>query len=226
MKKWIALLLSLAMTLALTACDGMEEVVFDLLDEALSASDASDGEASQGDVVTILPADDSNKENAAEENPQAEASTDSVEFTDSTDYTAESSGYTATGSEQQSVDYVGGDFTLDEEGTYTTYEDVALYIVTYEHLPENFMTKDEARELGWNGGGLDDYAYGMCIGGDRFGNKEGALPRAKGRVYHECDIDTLHANKRGAERIVYSNDGLVYYTDDHYETFTLLYGEE
>lgn len=226
MKKWIALLLSLAMTLALTACDGMEEVVFDLLDEALAASDASDGEASQGDVVTILPADDSTKENAAEENPQAEASTDSVEFTDSTDYTAESSGYTATGSEQQSVDYVGGDFTLDEEGTYTTYEDVALYIVTYEHLPENFMTKDEARELGWNGGGLDDYAYGMCIGGDRFGNKEGALPRAKGRVYHECDIDTLHANKRGAERIVYSNDGLVYYTDDHYETFTLLYGEE
>mgnify|MGYP006328876335 CR=1 FL=1 len=52
------------------------------------------------------------------------------------------------------------------------------------------------------------------------------LPEAKGRTYTECDIDTLGASKRGAKRIVFSNDGLIYYTDDHYESFELLYGEE
>ena len=83
----------------------------------------------------------------------------------------------------------------------------------------------EARELGWEGSGLDDYAYGMCIGGDRFGNYEGLLPDVPGRKWTECDIDTLHRDSRGAKRIVFSNDGLIYYTDDHYESFELLYGE-
>lgn len=114
---------------------------------------------------------------------------------------------------------------IDPDGIYTTKEDVALYIRTYGYLPSNFMTKDEARALGWEGGGLDDYAEGMCIGGDYFGNYEGLLPEADGREYTECDIDTLGANSRGAKRIVFSNDGLIYYTDDHYESFELLYGE-
>ena len=115
---------------------------------------------------------------------------------------------------------------LPEDGSYTTKEEVALYLYQYGHLPENFMTKNEARELGWDGGGLEDYAPGMCIGGDRFGNYEGILPEADGRTYKESDIDTLGASKRGAKRIVFSNDGLIYYTEDHYESFTLLYGEE
>lgn len=115
---------------------------------------------------------------------------------------------------------------LDEHGSYTTKEDVALYIHLYGKLPENFITKAEAQALGWPGGSLEPYAPGMCIGGDRFGNYEGLLPKAKGRTYTECDIDTLGAKSRGAKRIVFSNDGLIYYTDDHYETFTLLYGEE
>lgn len=115
---------------------------------------------------------------------------------------------------------------LDEGGEYTSAEDVALYLHLYAHLPQNFITKKDARVLGWNGGGLDDYADGKCIGGDRFGNYEGLLPDAPGREYHECDIDTLHAASRGAKRIVYSNDGLIYYTEDHYESFILLYGEE
>jgi len=118
------------------------------------------------------------------------------------------------------------DSALDESGVYTTKEDVALYIHTYGCLPSNFMTKNEARDLGWEGGGLDNYAYGMCIGGDRFGNYEGLLPDAAGRKWTECDIDTLHENNRGAKRIVFSNDGLIYYTEDHYESFTLLYGED
>lgn len=115
---------------------------------------------------------------------------------------------------------------LDPNGSYTTKEDVALYIHLYGELPHNFMTKSEARELGWEGGGLDPYAEGMCIGGDRFGNYEGLLPDADGRRWTECDIDTLGAKSRGAKRIVFSNDGLIYYTEDHYESFDLLYGEE
>lgn len=107
--------------------------------------------------------------------------------------------------------------------SYTTKEDVALYIHTYGCLPDNFITKNEARALGWEGGGLEPYAPGMCIGGDRFGNYEGLLP--EDRVYTECDIDTLGAKSRGAKRIVFSDDGLIYYTDDHYESFELLYGE-
>ncbi len=114
---------------------------------------------------------------------------------------------------------------LAPDGSFSTKDDVALYIHTYGCLPPNFITKEEARDLGWEGGGLDDYAYGMCIGGDRFGNYEGLLPDASGRKWTECDIDTLHKNSRGAKRIVFSNDGLIYYTDDHYESFELLYGE-
>ena len=115
---------------------------------------------------------------------------------------------------------------LDREGTYTSKEDVALYLYQYGELPSNFITKNEARELGWESGGLDDYAYGKCIGGDRYGNYEGLLPKKKGRTYYECDIDTLHKKSRGAKRIVFSSDGLIYYTSDHYEHFELLYGEE
>ena len=117
------------------------------------------------------------------------------------------------------------DASIAEDGAYTTKDDVSLYLSTYGHLPQNFVTKSEARALGWSGGGLDDYDYGKCIGGDRFGNNEGLLPESGGRDYYECDIDTLHGDSRGAKRIVFSDDGLIYYTDDHYETFALLYGE-
>ena len=115
--------------------------------------------------------------------------------------------------------------SLKEDGSYTSKEDVALYIHIYGCLPENFITKDEARKLGWEGGSLEKYAPGKCIGGDRFGNYEGLLPDAPGRKWTECDIGTLGKDSRGAKRIVFSNDGLIYYTDDHYESFELLYGE-
>ena len=116
--------------------------------------------------------------------------------------------------------------TLDENGTYTSKKDVALYIHLYGHLPQNFMTKKQAQDLGWPGASLEKFAPGKCIGGSRFGNYEGLLPDAPGRSYTECDIDTLGKTKRGSKRIVFSNDGLIYYTDDHYKSFTLLYGEE
>ena len=112
---------------------------------------------------------------------------------------------------------------LAREDTYTTKEDVALYIHLYGRLPDNFITKKEAQQLGWTGGSLEPYAPGCCIGGSRFGNYEGLLPEADGRTWTECDINTLGADSRGAERIVFSNDGLIYYTGDHYKTFELLY---
>lgn len=115
---------------------------------------------------------------------------------------------------------------LDPSGTYSSKEDVALFIHQYGCLPENYITKKTAEALGWPGGKLEPYAPGKCIGGSRFGNYEGLLPEKDGRYYTECDIDTLGANSRGAKRIVFSNDGLIYYTEDHYESFVLLYGEE
>lgn len=113
-----------------------------------------------------------------------------------------------------------------EDGTYSSKDDVARYIYLYGHLPSNYITKKEAEELGWQGGSLEPYAPGKCIGGSHFGNYEGLLPTKDGRTYTECDIDTLGADKRGAKRIVFSNDGLIYYTEDHYESFELLYGED
>ena len=112
---------------------------------------------------------------------------------------------------------------IDENGQYTSKEDVALYIHTYGKLPSNFITKEEAQKLGWDGGYLDKYAKGKSIGGDYFGNFDNKLPKQKGRSYYECDIDTKGAKARGVKRIVYLNDGLIYYTEDHYETFVKLY---
>lgn len=110
---------------------------------------------------------------------------------------------------------------IDEYGIYDSKDEVALYIVTYDKLPSNYITKKEAKKLGWSGGSLESYAPGKCIGGDYFGNYEGNLP--EDAQYHECDIDTLGKKSRGAKRIVYSDDGYIYYTEDHYETFELLY---
>ena len=114
---------------------------------------------------------------------------------------------------------------LDENGVYDSRDDVALYLHTYGHLPVNYITKKDARALGWEGGSVERYAPGKCIGGDRFGNYEGQLPEKEERRYTECDIDTLGRDSRGAKRIIFSNDGLIYYTEDHYKSFTLLYGE-
>lgn len=113
---------------------------------------------------------------------------------------------------------------VEKDGSYTTPEDVAEYIHTFGTLPKNFITKEEARALGWDNkkGNLWDVADGKSIGGDYFGNYEGLLPAKKGRKYTECDVN-YSGGYRGAERIIFSNDGLIFYTDDHYESFTQLY---
>ena len=115
---------------------------------------------------------------------------------------------------------------IAEDGSYTSKDEVALYIHTYGHLPENYITKEEAYDLGWKSEGtLDEVAPGMSIGGDYYGNYEGVLPDEPGREYHECDIDYESGNRNG-KRIVYSNDGNIYYTEDHYNSFEHLYGDD
>lgn len=113
---------------------------------------------------------------------------------------------------------------VEEDGVYSTPELVAAYIHTFNKLPSNFITKNEATKLGWvsSKGNLWDVTDEMSIGGDKFGNYEGLLPKKNGRQWYECDVN-YYGGYRGSERILYSNDGLIYYTDDHYESFTQLY---
>ncbi len=111
-----------------------------------------------------------------------------------------------------------------KSGEYTAAEDVAAYINAYVKLPSNYITKDEAKDLGWSSkkDNLGEVAPGKAIGGDSFGNREGLLPDKKGRKWFECDVN-ITDGKRGSERIIYSNDGLIYYTADKYKSFTQLY---
>ena len=196
LQKWTALLLAVLMALSLTACGSVDK-------ETVKAGlDVLDAVLTEMEEVEAEQEESAGEKSIPEELPADEEAPEEVYL------------------EQAEP------VPLDEDGVYTTKEDVALYIHTYGRLPDNFITKKEAEKLGWPGGSLEPYAPGMCIGGSRFGNYEGLLPKADGRTYTECDIDTLGAEKRGAKRIVFSNDGLIYYTEDHYESFELLYGEE
>ena len=206
MKRVFALLLTFALVFCLAACDGSTDALLgEILDEALNAmegtlsmdTDLAPGYDWETDDTTP-PSDDWYEDTTGDDWYYAE---------DTTPETTSSS-------------------AIDPDGWYYSAGDVSLYLYTYGYLPENFITKSEAREYGWEGGSVEVYLPGYAIGGDTFGNREGLLPRAEGRVYYECDIDTNGANSRGAKRIVFSNDGLIYYTEDHYESFTLLYGEE
>jgi guanyl-specific ribonuclease Sa len=113
---------------------------------------------------------------------------------------------------------------IREDGHYYTKNDVAEYIHLYGKLPENFITKNEAEDLGWvaSKGNLWEVSDKLVIGGDKFGNREGLLPKASGRVWYECDVN-YEGGFRGDDRIVFSNDGLIYFTSDHYASFKKLY---
>lgn len=125
---------------------------------------------------------------------------------------------------QNTNDVINSD--IIENAVYTSADDVAQYIYEYHRLPKNFITKEKAKSLGWDPqkNNVGDVAPLMSIGGNKFGNFEGKLPTAKGRKYYEADID-YNGKERNAKRIIFSNDGLIYYTDDHYNTFELLYDE-
>lgn len=205
-KSLLLLLLCTLLSLCCAACSDEE------VDTALGIANALLGESSEGE----------GSQNAARRGEGTESASDPG---------AEGSQTATSGSSSQSISvqpspssWLDG-MELDEEGTYSSQEDVAAYLVTYHHLPDNYITKRQAEKLGWHGGSLEPYAPGKCIGGGRFGNYEGLLP--EGETYYECDIDTLGAKKRGAERLVYTDDfERIYYTSDHYESFTLVYGEE
>ena len=207
MKRILSLLMAAVTSLSLAACSADTPEESQYQSQVVSADYA-------GDFTAATPESQPTEEQstaAADNAPSAEAAQSTT--ADASAATLETAG----GFQSES---------LQEDGTYSSRDDVALYIHTYGHLPGNFITKKEARELGWSGGSVEDYAPGKSIGGDHFGNYEGLLPEKSGRSYTECDIDTLGSSGRGAKRIIFSNDGLIYYTDDHYASFTLLYGEE
>ncbi len=113
---------------------------------------------------------------------------------------------------------------VEKDGHYQDLEHVVAYLVTYHRLPANYITKSEAQRLGWvaSKGNLSAVAPGCSIGGDRFGNYAGILPKAS---YTECDID-LTGPTRNAKRVIFDSKGNIYYTEDHYQTFTRVYPAE
>lgn len=203
MKRWLSILLAALMSLSLVAC-GTDYSVGII------------GGADSPTQIYVSEDGDDYDETLSEEDASADEDNFEADTFDQTHDPNADTYITDTGEEEE---------VLPEDGVYTSKEDVAYFIYLYGRLPDNFITKNEARDLGWEGGSLEAYAPGMCIGGDYFGNREGLLPEADGRSYTECDIDTLGAEKRGAKRIVFSNDGLIFYTEDHYESFELLYGD-
>lgn len=191
-------------------------------------------ETTEAESTEVETAETAEKETAETESTKAEeseaestkAEESEAEPTNAETTEAESTETeTETGKEGQKESAPAG-VTVRVDGIYTSAADVAAYIHEYGRLPGNFITKKQAEKLGWEGGSLKPYAPDKCIGGDYFGNYEGLLPEKDGREYRECDIDTLGKDKRGKKRIIYSNDGLIYYTSDHYASFKLLYGEE
>lgn len=220
MKRFLSLIIAALTAFSLTSCSRTADI--SSADSPASSAALNSGENSS--EYESIPEDEptlSEASSAAESTIQ----TDEVSAADPEEQSApeKSDGFPATAEAESDAQ----PNAPPVDGFYSSRDEVALYIHTYGRLPDNFITKKEARELGWSGGSVEEYtAPGMCIGGDRFGNYEGLLPEKDGRCYTECDIDTAGKSSRGAKRIIFSNDGLIYYTDDHYASFTLLYGEE
>ena len=97
---------------------------------------------------------------------------------------------------------------------------VVPYVKEYHRLPDYYISKSEARRLGWQSekGNLCKTLPGKIIGGDRFTNREGRLPEKKGRIWTEADLN-YDCGNRNTDRLIFSNDGLIYVTYDHYNTF-------
>lgn len=111
---------------------------------------------------------------------------------------------------------------VEEREPYSRLEDVALYVKEFSKLPPNYLNKGEAMAGRWK----TSDAPGAIIGGNRFGNREGLLPKKKGRTYYEADIMAGYTDHRGPQRLVYSNDGLIFFTDDHYDHFVQIIPKE
>ena len=193
-KKLLALLLALACLLALTGCQIVDTA--QIVEKSVTTLQELADAALSDETEAPESGDQFVTAESPEEAPQDEAAP-ADEVSETTD-------------------------TVGEHTYYYDVDHVVLYLDTYGHLPENYITKDEARALGWEGGSVEVYQEGAAIGGERFGNREGLLPEQTGRSYTECDINTDGADSRGAERLIFSNDGLYFYTSDHYASFTEL----
>ena len=204
MKKITSLLLSLLMLLSLTGCgDSGEALAGAVLDTVIDAVENYEGDAESVGII------------GGADGPT------SILVTDGKD---------------EEIGVIGGDTTtifIETESSgeknvpvegeyYYDLENVVLYLYYYDELPDNYITKKEARALGWEGGTPERYLEGSAIGGDSFGNREGLLPAGK---YTECDLYTLGKNERGAERLVFTDDEY-YYTGDHYASFTQIWVED
>jgi len=202
----------------------------EVIDTALTVLDAvlsDSGESSPSEQST--PPESANAPPQTEVQPPSGSSSGptaspSSEAPKSSGIPSSSSSVSVSESPSQAVEEEHDSPSVEEDGWYSDRDSVALYLHTFGKLPGNFITKKEASALGWDSkkGNLWEVAEGMSIGGDSFGNREGLLPADKGRKWYECDIN-YQGGYRGAERILYSSDGLVYYTGDHYQTYTQLY---
>ena len=223
--KILIVLLAVVIALSFSAC-GNEKQPEPAQTAVISITEATQApapEITEEPEATEAPVD--TEEPAVTEEP---AETEVPELTEEPAVTQEPE---ATEAPAVTEEAFSDEITVTEDGEYSDKEHVALYIHTYGHLPSNYVTKTEAEAAGWRSaeGNLYKILPGKSIGGERFGNYEKRLPEAKGRKYYECDINYNPKGKtsgrvtRGPERIVYSNDGLIFYTGDHYETFEQLY---
>lgn len=206
--------------LIMTACGSLSDVISSAMQETQSGTQVY--ESGPQDIQPVVQEDESEPE-------QSEP-----EMSDELDVNNESEAQDGNLNTQEDEPEIQEEVSETEEPQEETKNDnlpiygnyyydvvnVVLYLDAYNELPPNYITKSEAQALGWEGGSVEKYKEGAAIGGDYFGNREGLLPAADGRKYTECDIDTHGYSSRGSRRLVFSNDGLYFYTSNHYESFS------
>ena len=206
--------------LIMTACGSLSDVISSAMQE--TQSDTQVYESGSQETQPVVQEDESEPEQSEPEMP------------DELDVNNESEAQDGNLNTREEEPEIQEDVSETEEPQEETKNDnlpiygnyyydvvnVVLYLDVYNELPPNYITKSEAQALGWEGGSVEKYKEGAAIGGDYFGNREGLLPAADGRKYTECDIDTHGYGSRGSRRLVFSNDGLYFYTSNHYESFS------
>ena len=212
---WLILLM-----LIMTACGSNQDVALGTTQGFEGNVQASGSEVQESELISQENDSEIQKSEAEAEETEPEKQDDTSKAQGESDVQEAESEV----QEQLPLEEAQEDTTNDNLPTYGNYyydvANVVLYLEVYDELPPNYITKSEAQALGWEGGSVGKYKEGAAIGGDYFGNREGLLPTADGRSYTECDIDTHGYSSRGSRRLVFSNDGLYFYTSNHYESFS------